>query len=302
MSKNTVNTIRTEGAEGTRGRLIFAIIGGILILNSFLLGWWFPEQSFSSQLNAFLGAFIMACPIVYTAVKDLLRGKVYMNELVALAILSAFAAGSFQLAGVIGFFLLLTIIIENRTASGAQRSIEELIKLTPNTAHAVGEDGSEKDVDVSALSIGSIVRVRPGENFPVDGVIVTGESTVNQASITGESVPVDKEAGDEVYAGTQNLTGAVELKVSRLGEDTTLGKVKEMILAAESSKTPIVRIIDRYAGYYTPTILMLAAVVWWLTKDMNQVIALMVIACPCAIVLATPSAIVAAVAAAAAVF
>ena len=299
MSKNNNAEPRNEGVERTQGRLIFALIGGILILNSFLLGVWLPEQQFSSQLNAFLGAFIMACPIVYTAVKDLLRGKVYMNELVALAILSAFAAGSFQLAGVIGFFLLLTIIIENRTASGAQRSIEELIKLTPNSAHMVNEDGNEVDCDVSELSVGSIIRVRPGENFPVDGVIVSGESTVNQASITGESVPVDKEVGGEVYAGTQNLTGAVEIRVTRLGEDTTLGKVKEMILAAESSKTPIVRIIDRYAGYYTPTILMLAAVVWWLTKDMNQVIALMVIACPCAIVLATPSAIVAAVAAAA---
>ncbi len=299
MSKNNNTQKRNDGVERTQGRLIFALIGGILILNSFLLGVWLPEQQFTSQLNAFLGAFIMACPIVYTAVKDLLRGKVYMNELVALAIFSAFAAGSFQLAGVIGFFLLLTIIIENRTASGAQRSIEELIKLTPNSAHMVNEDGSETDCDVSDLSVGSIIRVRPGENFPVDGIIVSGESTVNQASITGESVPVDKEAGGEVYAGTQNLTGAVELRVTRLGEDTTLGKVKEMILAAESSKTPIVRIIDRYAGYYTPTILMLAAVVWWLTKDMNQVIALMVIACPCAIVLATPSAIVAAVAAAA---
>ena len=299
MSEKAKVEEKKNGAERAQGRLFFALAGGVLIVNSFLLELWCPGQQFSSQLNAFLGAFIMACPIVYTAVKDLIRGKVYMNELVALAILSAFSAGNFQTAGVIGFFLLITIIIENRTASGAQRSIEELIKLTPNSARLLNGDGSESEVDVTALSVGSVIRVRPGENFPVDGVIVAGESTVNQASITGESVPVDKEAGGEVYAGTQNLTGAVDVRVTRLGEDTTLGKVKEMILAAEGSKTPIVRIIDRYAGYYTPTILMLAAVVWWFTKDMNQVIALMVIACPCAIVLATPSAVVAAVAAAA---
>ncbi len=287
-----------DKGDKAQWRLLFALAGGILVVNSFILGLWLPQQRFASELNAFLGAFIMACPIIYTAIKDIFSGKVYMNELVALAILAALANGDFQIAGVIAFFLLLTIIIENRTASGAQRSIEELIKLTPNDARRL-VGGREEEVDVSALAIGDIIRVRPGENFPVDGVIESGFSTVNQASITGESVPVDKDVASEVYAGTQNLTGAVDLRVTRVGEDTTLGRVKDMIMAAESSKTPIVRIIDSYAGYYTPTILMLAGVVWWFTKDMNQVIALMVIACPCAIVLATPTAVVAAVAAAA---
>jgi len=141
--------------------------------------------------------------------------------------------------------------------------------------------------------------VRPGENFPVDARILQGESTVNQASITGESLPVEKAAGDEVYAGTQNLTGLVDLVVTKVGSDTTLGKVKNMILAAEGSRPPVVRIIDRYAGYYTPTVLMLAYVTWAFTSDMERVITLMVIACPCAVVLATPTAVVAAVAAAA---
>ncbi|MFA7230346.1 MAG: cation-translocating P-type ATPase, partial [Victivallaceae bacterium] len=225
-------------------------------------------------------------------------GKVYMNELVALAILAALAGGDFQTAGIVAFFLLLAIIIESRTASGAQRSIEELIKLTPNTARKL-VDGKEVEVQALSLKVGDVIRVRPGENFPVDGRIVNGESTVNQASITGESLPVEKEAGDDTFAGTQNLTGMIEMEVTRVGEDTTLGKVKDMILAAEGSRTPIVRIIDRYAGYYTPTVLMLAGVTWWFTQDMSRVITLMVIACPCAIVLATPTAIVAAVAAAA---
>ena len=202
------------------------------------------------------------------------------------------------MAGIIAFFLLVTIIIETRTASGAQRSIEELIKLTPNTAHQV-IDGVEQDVQVTDLKVGDIIRVRPGENFPVDAVIVAGESTVNQASITGESVPVEKSVGSDVFAGTQNLTGAVELKVTKVGEDTTLGKVKDMILQAEASRTPVVRIIDRYAGFYTPTVLMIAWVCWWFTEDMNSVIAFLVISCPCAVVLATPTAVVAAVAAAA---
>ena len=149
------------------------------------------------------------------------------------------------------------------------------------------------------MKVGDRIRIRPGENFPVDGRIVSGESTVNQASITGESVPVEKVAGEDVFAGTQNLTGAVEVTVTKVGGDTTLGKVKEMIMQAEASRTPVVRIIDRYAGYYTPTVLMVAWITWWFSRDMNSVIAFLVIACPCAVVLATPTAVVAAVAAAA---
>lgn len=288
-----------QAHDRSMGRLSAALLGGFFVINSFVLAWLFPSQVFAAELSSIAGAVILAFPIIITAVKDLMRGKVYMNELVALAILAALAGSDFQTAGIIAFFLLITIIIESRTASGAQRSIAELVKLTPHSAWKM-VDGQAVEVDVMELVIGDVIRVRPGDNFPVDGTIVKGESTVNQASITGESLPVDKSEGSEVYAGTQNLTGSVEVRVTRLGEDTTLGKVKDMILAAESSRTPIVRIIDRYAGFYTPTVLMLAALTWWISEgDMRRVITLMVIACPCAIVLATPTAVVAAVAAAA---
>jgi len=296
--------LEAEGGVGhdrAMGRLSFAVLGGLLTVNSFLLGWLLPAQGFASYMSALLGAFILALPIIATAIKDLINGKVYMNELVALAILAALASGDFQTAGIIAFFLLLTIIIETRTASGAQRSIEDLIKLTPNTARRLdGETGSEVEVQVAELKVGDRIRVRPGENFPVDARVLIGESTVNQASITGESLPVEKSVGDDVFAGTQNLTGLVDLEVTKVGEDTTLGKVKDMILQAEQSRTPVVRIIDRYAGYYTPTVLMLALITWYFSNgDMNRVITLMVISCPCAVVLATPTAVVAAVAAAA---
>ncbi|MDR0932615.1 MAG: cation-translocating P-type ATPase [Victivallales bacterium] len=289
------------GHDRAMGRIGFAILGGLLTINSFVLEYFLPGQEFAAKMSALFGAFVLALPIIVTAIKDLVNGKVYMNELVALAILAALASGDFQTAGIIAFFLLLTIIIETRTASGAQRSIEELIKLTPNTARRLeGENNSEVEVQVSELKIGDRIRVRPGENFPVDAKIIAGESTVNQASITGESLPVDKSVCDDVFAGTQNLTGLVDLEVTKVGEDTTLGKVKDMILQAEQSRTPVVRIIDRYAGYYTPTVLMLALITWYFSKgDMNRVITLMVISCPCAVVLATPTAVVAAVAAAA---
>ena len=310
MSENiNVAVNNTVSSEDSRKRSLvlvgFAVLGGMLTANSFILSYFLPGQTFAATFSALFGAFVLAMPIIYTAIKDLFSGKVYMNDLVALAILAALAGGNyqtagghFQNAGVIAFFLLITIIIESRTASGAQRSIEELVKLTPTQVHLL-KDGVEVDADVMSLKLGDVIRVRPGENFPVDAVVLSGETIVNQASITGESMPVDKVAGDDVYAGTQNLTGLVELKVTRLGEDTTLGKVKSMIMQAENSRTPIVRIIDRYAGYYTPTILMLAGITWWFTGDISKVITLLVIACPGAIMLASPTAIVAAVAAAA---
>ena len=311
MNENINNAVNTAAVSSDDARkrsltlVAFAVLGGMLTANSFILSYFLPEQKFAATFSALFGAFVLAMPIIYTAVKDLFSGKVYMNELVALAILAALAGGNyqtaggpFQNAGVIAFFLLITIIIESRTASGAQRSIEELVKLTPTQVHLL-KDGAEVDADVMSLSLGDVIRVRPGENFPVDAVVLSGETIVNQASITGESMPVEKVAGDDVYAGTMNLTGLVELKVTRLGEDTTLGKVKSMIMQAENSRTPIVRIIDRYAGYYTPTILMLAGITWSFTYDISKVITLLVIACPGAIMLASPTAIVAAVAAAA---
>lgn len=284
--------------EGTR--LVTAVLGGILVLNSYLAGALFPGaiDPVAADLSAVLGALILGIPILITAVRDLLRGKVYMNELVALALIAAFASHDFQTAGAIAFFMLVTITIERRTARGAEASIESLIRLTPNRARKI-VDGTEQDVPALDLAVDDVFRVRPGENLPADGVITTGISSINQASITGESLPADRNQGDTVYAGTQNLTGVLDIRVTRVGTDTTLGKVRELIVAAEKSKTPIMRMIDRYVGYYTPTILMIAALVWAFTQDITRVIAVLVMACPCALVIATPSAVIAAVAAAA---
>ena len=149
------------------------------------------------------------------------------------------------------------------------------------------------------LAVGDVIRIRPGDNVAADGIIVTGQGSFNQATITGESLPVDKKPGDEVFAGTQNLTGVLEIKVSRAGQDTTLGKVRELILAAEKTKLPIMRIIDQYMGFYTPLVLVIGALVWAFTHDLNRVIAVFVVSCPCAFILATPTAMVAALSAAA---
>lgn len=280
------------------GVLINCLIGSVFVINSYLLN-WVGVDSFAAELCAIIGALVLGLPIISTAVKDLLKGQVYMNELVALAILASFVQQDFKSAGLISFFMLLSLVIEQKSAVGARASIEALVKLTPRTARLLGENGEEVEVDAVSLEPGASILVRAGENFPADGIVESGATTVNEASITGESLPYDKVEGETVFAGTENLTGLVKVRVVRAGDDTTLGKVRHMIEQAESNKSPVMRLIDKYVGFYTPTVLVIAAMVWFFTGDMDRVVAVLVVACPCAIVLAAPSATVAALAAAA---
>ena len=274
------------------------LAGVLFIVNSFILDQIYGTDNMISAFSALIGALIMGVPIVYTSVKNLFKGVLSINELVTLAVLAAFASGNYQTAGVVAFFMLLGEIIEIRTADGARKSIESLIKLAPTKARRI-VNGKEEEVTVAQLQVGDVIRVRPGDNVAADGVILSGQGSFNQANITGESLPVDKSPGDEVFAGTQNLTGVIEIRVSRAGQDTTLGQVHNLILAAEKTHLPIMRIIDQYMQYYTPLVLVIAALVWAFTFDLNRVIAVLIVACPCAFILATPSAMVAALSAAA---
>ena len=274
------------------------LIGLLFVLNSFFVNWLIDGAQVVADGSAMLGTVILGYPIILTAFTDLRAGLLTTNELVALAVLASFGSGHYQEAGVIAFFMLLGQIIETRTAEGARASIESLIKLTPAKARRITAAG-EEEVATQFLAVGDVIRVRPGDNVAADGTIVSGQGSFNQANITGESLPVDKKPGDEVFAGTQNLTGALEIRVVRAGRDTTLGKVRDLILAAEKTKLPIMRIIDQYMGFYTPLVLVIGALVWAFTNDLSRVIAVFIVACPCAFILATPSAMVAALSAAA---
>jgi Zn2+/Cd2+-exporting ATPase len=293
-----------HGHEHIPVRLQQTVLGVIFIVNSFVVEWVFARGSMVAGISAMIGAIILGWPIVVTAIKDIRRGILSINELVAIAVLAAFASGEsqiggYQTAGIIAFFMLLGEIIETRTAAGARASISSLIKLTPTKARRITSQNTEEEVPVSELAVGDIIRIRPGDNVAADGSIVTGQGSFNQANITGESLPVDKKPGDEVFAGTQNLTGVLEVRVTRAGHDTTLGKVRDLILAAEKTKLPLMRIIDQYMVYYTPFVLVMGALVWAFTMDINRVIAVLVVACPCAFILASPTAMVAALSAAA---
>jgi Cd2+/Zn2+-exporting ATPase len=280
-------------------RLWQTVLGVIFVLNAFIVDWVYQQNTTVASFSAAFGSIILGYPILLTAVQDLKRGFLSINELVAIAVLAAFASGDFKTSGVVAFFMLMGEIIETRTAEGARASIESLIRLTPTKARRIMPDGSEEEIPASQLAVGDIIRIRPGDNVAADGVIASGQGSFNQATITGESLPADKKPGDEVFAGTQNLTGVLEIKVSRAGLDTTLGRVRELILAAEKTKLPIMKIVDQYMSFYTPLVLVIGALVWAFTRDLNRVISVLVVSCPCAFILATPTAMVAALSAAA---
>ncbi|MCK4629356.1 MAG: cation-translocating P-type ATPase [Sedimentisphaerales bacterium] len=278
--------------------LLGTLLGGTLLLNSLIAELIPSIDKSQAELMAMVGAILLGAPIIWHAMASVIKGRSHMDELVALAIIAAFAMENYRVAGAVGFFMLLSELIETRTALGARASIESLIRITPTRAHLIAEDGTETEVEAHLLQPKQIIRVRPGDNIPADGKVINGQSIVNQATITGESLPVDKSVGDQVFAGTTNLTGAMEVEVATAGGDTTLGKVQTLIMQAEQTKIPIMRIIDRYVKWYTPTILMVAGLIFAFTNITNAISAL-IIACPCALILATPTAMVAALSCAA---
>ncbi len=290
----------THGKQiGVSLALLGTLAGGVLLINSGIAKYIYGEGHFNTEILAMVGAILLGAPIVLHAISSLMHREAHMDELVALAIIAAFATQEYATAGIVAFFMLLSELIETRTALGARASIESLIKLTPTKANLLDAAGKEKEVKVSSLKTGDRVRVRPGDNIPADGEVFKGLSSVNEATITGESLPADKVPGMQVFAGTNNLTGVLDITVTKAGKDTTLGKVQSLIMQAEQTKIPIMRIIDRYVKWYTPTILMIAGIVLFFTRDMNKAITILVVSCPCALILATPTAMVAAISASA---
>jgi Zn2+/Cd2+-exporting ATPase len=234
-------------------------------------------------------------PIAFGAIKGLVRRRFNVDELVTIAIVASTIYGEYLSAAFVAFMMLFGKILEDFTAERARTALEDLGKLVPAMA-TLRRNGQDVAVPVSQIKPGDIVISKSGERLAVDGVVISGQASVNQAPITGESMPVAKGKGSEVYAGTLNELGALEIKTLKIGNNTTLGQVIHLVEEAEEKRAPIVRTADRYAKYFTPAILIVAAAVYIISQNITSALSVLIVACPCALVLATPIAIVAGVA------
>ncbi len=291
-------------SRGERLRIGFdlgsALLAGGLLLVAFLFQ-WFGEPAQRPLVEMFKGvaALIVSAPIFGVALRGIFTGKAddVIEQLVALAVLAALASGEFATAAFVPMILNLGHFLEQRSILGAQAAIDGLHTLQGRTATLLTAEG-EREVEPAALRPADVVVVRPGDVLPADGVIRKGTSTVDQSSITGESLAEEVCPGMRLFAGSINLTGMLEVTVTGVGAETALGRVLELLRAAEQSKTPAVRLLERYAGFYVPLMLMSAAVLLFVTRDMSRAVTLLVVACPGTFLLAGPTAMIAALAAA----
>ena len=298
-----------SGAQRLERQLFFALLGGMLLLVAWLGRFAFGFEEQVANIAATLGALILVIPLARGAIRELMAGRPSSDALACLAVLAAIAVSEYLAAGFLAFFLWLAELILSRTAWGAQRAIRELVELTPDTARLVGSDGKEVDCHLSDIAKGAVVRVRPGENLPVDGRVVEGRTDINQASLTGEAIPIEATVGTEVYAGTANLTGQIDVEVTAIAGETTIGKVEQLIREAESSRSQRQELIENLAAYYVPVVLMVALLVWFFNAKSSdpvvradaavRAITVLVVTCPGALLISYPTAMVAAFASAA---
>ncbi|MGE5474682.1 MAG: heavy metal translocating P-type ATPase [Ignavibacteriales bacterium] len=270
--------------------LCLTILSGIFLLASFFK--WSTGLPFDP---AWIAIVISGIPIVFGAIKGLVTEfDVTADVLVAIALVAAVAIGEYFAAGEVAFIMQLGKVLEDVTSGRSRKSLQALIKLTPQKACIRTADG-DKEILASEVKMGDLLLVRPGEAIPVDGRIVRGTTSIDQSVMTGESVPVDKTEGDEVYQGTLNQQGVIDIEATNVGEESSLKKMIRLVEEAEENKAPIVRIADKWARILVPVALGFAILILILTKDIYRAVTALVVFCPCSLILATPTAMMAAI-------
>lgn len=235
-----------------------------------------------------VASLVGGLPILIQAVQALRVRVVSIDLLVTIAILGAFAIGEFEESAVVAFLFLFGALLEQRTLAKTRSAIRGLVDMVPEVALRRNEDGGFEEVPVDEVEQGDALLVRTGGRVPVDGEVTFGGGSANEASITGEPLPVAKGVGDKVFAGTILENGTVQLRAERVGEDTTFGKIIELVEEAQDSKSQAERFIDRFSRYYTPAVLALGAIVWLVTRDVSLAITILVLGCPGALVIGVP--------------
>ena len=274
---------------GIKKDVTLLVISGIAVLLSL-----FGVRPFPFDM-AWVAILLCGVPIILEAAIGLITAfDIKADVLVSLALIASVAIGEDFAAGEVAFIMQLGALLEEITVARARAGIEKLVHLTPQTARVL-QDGRETVLPAEQVRVGDVLRVLPGETVPVDGVITAGQTSIDQAVMTGESLPVDKAPGDEVSSGTVNQFGAFEMRASKVGEDSSIQRMIRLVQSADAGKAKIVGLADRWATWIVVIALSAAALTWLVTTEIIRAVTILVVFCPCALVLATPTAIMAAI-------
>ena len=273
---------------------VFMTTSGITLALSWILDWTKLGPPYLSTGFAIVSLVLGGYPIVKSAIKALLIPDLNVDTLVSIAAIAATSVGAFHEAATVIFIMLLGEFLEHLTIGKTRKAIASLIQLSPKMAWVMREN-QEVQVPIEEVKANEVVIVKPGERIPVDGKIISGCGSVNQSMLTGESIPVEKGIGDRVYCGTINEAGSCEIETTQVAEDTKLAQIKRLIQDAQAEKSPTQRMMDRFARYFIPAILLIAFATFLITWDPIRAITILIVACPCALVLGTPTAVVAAI-------
>lgn len=274
---------------GTKKDIAFLAISGVALIASIFDLLPLPFDA------AWIAIILCGIPIILEAIIGLITAfDIKADVLVSLALIASVLIGEDFAAGEVAFIMQLGGLLEDLTVAKARAGIEKLVHLTPQTARVI-TDGTEKIIPAQQVQVNDLIRVLPGETVPVDGIILSGETSVNQAVMTGESLPVDKSAGDEVSSGTVNQFGAFEMRATKVGEDSSIQRMIRLVQSADAGKAKIVGLADRWATWIVIIALTAAALTWLISGEIIRAVTILVVFCPCALVLATPTAIMAAI-------
>ncbi|MGN1472497.1 MAG: heavy metal translocating P-type ATPase [Eubacteriales bacterium] len=271
------------------------LVGGVFLVLSFVL----PKVGGNLPIDpAWVTIIISGIPLLYLAVWRIIYNpgisKISSALLITIAMIAAIAIGDLFAAGEVAFIMAIGAILEDMTTNRAKKGLKKLISLAPTQGRRL-TNGKEEMVSAKEICKGDLLRILPGETVPIDGVIISGDTSVDQSIMTGESLPVDKTVGDDVFCGTINRYGAIDIMATKVGEDSSLQKLIRMVQEAEDKKAPMARIADKVASWLVPAAFLIAVITGVVTKDLVRAVTVLVVFCPCALVLATPTAIMAAI-------
>jgi Zn2+/Cd2+-exporting ATPase len=282
-------------------RLSLALAALCLLVVAFGMRFLLPAQAGVAELVAGVSAALVAVPVLLEAWASLRHPSLHgiTDRLVALALIAAWATGDLMTAALLPIVMTIGHVLEERSMLGSHEAVRALTRLTEVESRRLLPDGTVEAVDSRALRSGDLIELRAGERVPADGIVRRGHSSLDLASLTGESVPVEVAEGQQVLAGAINIDGLLQVELTHVGDESTVGRIIALMREAENAKPPVTRLLDRYAGQYMALVLMIAAGVWLITGNVPAMLAVLVASCPCALVLAAPATAVAAIAVAA---